>query len=258
MVQVNTFSPEGRLFQVEYAIEAIKLGSTTVGIQTSQGVVLAVEKRTQSPLLESDSVEKIMEIDRHIGCAMSGLTADARTMVEHARVTAQNHFFTYDEPIKVESVTQSVSDLALRFGEGANEEEASMSRPFGVALLIAGIDHHGPQLYHADPSGTFMRYHAKAIGAGSEGAQSELQDSYDKSMTLQQAKILALKVLKQVMEEKLDHNNVQLAQVVPEKGYSILRPDELQEYIAQIPEDRPTAATATAAATEGGEAATSS
>ncbi|KAJ8294160.1 putative proteasome subunit alpha type-5 [Rhodotorula toruloides] len=231
---VNTFSPEGRLFQVEYAIEAIKLGSTTVGIQTSEGVVLAVEKRTQSPLLESDSVEKIMEIDRHIGCAMSGLTADARTMVEHARVTAQNHVFTYDEPIKVESVTQSVSDLALRFGEGANEEDASMSRPFGVALLIAGIDHHGPQLFHADPSGTFMRYHAKAIGSGSEGAQSELQDSYDKSMTLAQAKVLALKVLKQVMEEKLDHNNVQLAQVVPEQGYSILKPDQLHEIIAQI------------------------
>merc|ERR1712093_153249 len=231
---VNTFSPEGRLFQVEYAIEAIKLGSTTVGIQTSDGVVLAVEKRTQSPLLESDSVEKIMEIDSHIGCAMSGLTADARTMVEHARVTAQNHFFTYDEQIKVESVTQSVSDLALRFGEGANEEEASMSRPFGVALLIAGVDQHGPQLYHADPSGTFMRYAAKAIGSGSEGAQAELQDSYDKSMSLPAAKVLALKVLKQVMEEKLDKNNVQLAVVVPEGGYKVLPPDELSEVIAQI------------------------
>ncbi|CEQ39502.1 SPOSA6832_01027, partial [Sporobolomyces salmonicolor] len=232
-----------------------RLGSTTVGIQTSEGVVLAVEKRTQSPLLESDSVEKIMEIDRHIGCAMSGLTADARTMVEHARVTSQNHVFTYDEPIKVESVTQAVSDLALRFGEGANEEEATMvslhpsldaapacadllvseqSRPFGVALLIAGIDQHGPQLYHADPSGTFMRYHAKAIGSGSEGAQSELQDSYDKSMTLQQAKVLALKVLKQVMEEKLDHNNVQVAQVVPDAGYSILKAEQLKEIIAQV------------------------
>ncbi|GAA5991783.1 hypothetical protein JCM5350_005423 [Sporobolomyces pararoseus] len=232
---VNTFSPEGRLFQVEYAIEAIKLGSTTVGIQTSEGVVLAVEKRTQSPLLESDSVEKIMEIDRHIGCAMSGLTADARTMVDHARVTAQNHNFTYDENIKVESVTQAVADLALRFGEGANEEEASMSRPFGVALLIAGYDQHGPQLYHADPSGTFMRYTAKAIGSGSEGAQSELQDSYTKSMTLEQAKLLSLKVLKQVMEEKLDFNNVQLAVVSEQtQGYKILNKEELKPVIEEV------------------------
>lgn len=86
---MNTFSPEGRLFQVEYALEAIKLGSTTVGISTKEGVVLGVEKRVQSPLLESSSIEKIMEIDTHLGAAMSGLTADARTMIDHARVTSQ-------------------------------------------------------------------------------------------------------------------------------------------------------------------------
>jgi hypothetical protein len=87
-----------------------------------------------------------MEIDRHLGCAMSGLTADARTMIDHARVTSQNHAFTYDEKIKVESVTQAVCDLALRFGESVHDEDAMMSRPFGVALLIAGVDEKGPQL----------------------------------------------------------------------------------------------------------------
>lgn len=87
-----------------------------------------------------------MEIDRHIGCAMSGYTSDARTMIDHARVEAQNHWFTYDEKIKVDSLTQAVSDLALRFGEGVGGEEAIMSRPFGVALLIAGVDENGPQL----------------------------------------------------------------------------------------------------------------
>lgn len=137
-----------------------------------------------------------MEIDTHLGCAMSGLTADARTIVDHARVTAQNHAFTYDERIKVESVTQAVCDLALRFGESVHDEDAMMSRPFGVALLIAGVDELGPQLcvlpssppsahaftndrrYHTDPSGTFVRYDAKAIGSGSEAAQSELQDKW--------------------------------------------------------------------------------
>ena len=143
---VNTFSPEGRLFQVEYALEAIKLGSTTVGIATRDGVVLGVEKRVQSPLLVSSSIEKIMEIDSHIGAAMSGLTADARTMIYHARVAAQNHRFVYDEQLKVESVAQSVCDLALRFGENTEDDEAMMSRPFGVALLIVGIDETGPQL----------------------------------------------------------------------------------------------------------------
>jgi len=93
-----------------------------------------------------------MEIDRHLGCAMSGLTADARTMIDHARVTSQNHAFTYDEKIKVESVTQAVCDLALRFGESVHDEDAMMSRPFGVALLISGVDENGPQLYVSPPS----------------------------------------------------------------------------------------------------------
>lgn len=123
-----------------------QLGSTTVGVRTTEGVVLAVEKRVQSSLIEHTSIEKIMEIDTHLGAAMSGLTADARTIIDHARVTSQNHAFTYDEKIKVESVTQAVCDLALRFGESIHDEDAMMSRPFGVALLIAGIDEVGPQL----------------------------------------------------------------------------------------------------------------
>ncbi|BFZ62975.1 proteasome component pup2 [Saitoella coloradoensis] len=231
---VNTFSPEGRLFQVEYATEAIKLGSTAIGIATSSGVLLGVEKRVTSTLLESSSIEKIVEIDRHIGVAMSGLTADARTMVEHARVEAQNHAFTYDEPLRVESCTQSVCDLALRFGEGAEGEDAIMSRPFGVALLVAGVDENGPQLYHAEPSGTFYRYDAKAIGSGSEGAQTELQNEYHKSMTLEEAEDLILKVLKQVMEEKLDAKNVQLASVTKEKGFRIYTDEEMGVVVGRM------------------------
>ncbi|KAK0447470.1 proteasome subunit alpha type 5 [Desarmillaria tabescens] len=200
---VNTFSPEGRLFQVEYAIEAIKLGSTTIGVRTPEGVVLGVEQRVQSPLLEASSIEKIMEIDSHLGCAMSGLTADARTMIDHARVTSQNHAFTYDEKIKVESVTQAVCDLALRFGESVHDEEAMMSRPFGVALLIAGMM-------------------PRRLGLARRRHRVKLQDKWHKQMTLQEARTLTLKVLKQVMEEKLDHHNVQLAQVTPANGFEIL------------------------------------
>lgn len=227
---VNTFSPEGRLFQVEYALEAIKLGSTAVGIETSEGVVLVVEKRVTSCLLEPSSVEKILEIDHHIGCAMSGLTADSRTLINHARVEAQNHHFTYNEDIKVESVTQAVCDLALRFGE-TDQGEAIMSRPFGVALLIAGYDENGPQLYYADPSGTFARYSAKAIGSGSEGAQAELKDQFHTSLTLSEAGTLALKVVKQVMEEKLTSSNVQAAIVTKEKGFHVLTDSELQPWL---------------------------
>lgn len=234
---VSTFSPEGRLFQVEYSLEAIKLGSTAIGICTSEGVILGVEKRVTSSLLESDSIEKIMEIDSHIGCAMSGLTADARSMIDHARVTSVQHDLYYHEPIQIESLTQSVCDLALRFGEGASGEKRLMSRPFGVALLIAGIDEEkGAQLYHAEPSGTFYRYDAKAIGSGSEGAQAELKNEYHKSLTLKDAELLALKTLKQVMEEKLDSKNAQLASVTKEKGFRIYGEDELDQIIKTLKE----------------------
>ncbi|OEU17546.1 proteasome subunit alpha [Fragilariopsis cylindrus CCMP1102] len=225
---VNTFSPEGRLFQVEYAIEAIKLGSTAVGIQTKEGCVLAVEKRLTSPLLDPESVEKIAEIDSHIGAAMSGLVADAKTLVDHARVEAQNHSFTYDEPIGVEPLTQAVCDLALSFGEGSDGDSAKrMSRPFGVALLLAGWDDlEGSQLYFSDPSGTFVRYKAKAIGAGSEGAQSNLEESYSDSMTLKEAEELALSTLKQVMEEKISTENIEVARATP-AGFKIVSHDDV-------------------------------
>ena len=208
---VNTFSPEGRLFQVEYAIEAIKIGTTAIGISTSEGIVLAVEKRLLSPLQEASSVEKLAEIDSHIGCAMSGLSADARTLIDHARSESQYHRFTFNEPMKVDSLTQAVCDLALRFGESG--EENTMSRPFGVALLVAGWDKHGPALYHTDPSGTFTRFDAKAIGAGSEGAQTSLQEQYHKKLTLEEAETMAVSILKQVMEEKLSVSNVEVASV---------------------------------------------
>lgn len=233
---VSTFSPEGRLFQVEYSLEAIKLGSTAIGILTSEGVILGVEKRVTSPLLELSSIEKIVEIDAHIGCAMSGLTADARSMIDHARVSSLTHNLYYDEEMQVESLTQSVCDLALRFGEGASGEKRLMSRPFGVALLIAGIDEKGPQLYHAEPSGTFYRYDAKAIGSGSEGAQTELQNEYHKSLTLKEAELLALKILKQVMEEKLDCKNAQLASVTKEGGFQVYTDDKTDALIKELNE----------------------
>jgi len=233
---VNTFSPEGRLFQVEYAIEAIKLGSTALGIKTSEGVVLAVEKRLSSPLLESSSIEKTMEIDSHIGASMSGLTADARTMIEHGRVEAQNHRFNYDEPMKVEACTQALCDLALRFGEDRKkgEREEQMSRPFGVALLIAGIDETGPHLYHTDPSGTFLQFEAKAIGAASEGAGQTLQEKYNKSMTLLEAETLAIQVLKQVMEEALTATNIEVAAANVSTGkFTIYNKEQLEAIIAR-------------------------
>lgn len=174
-------------------------------------------------------------------------------MIEHARVECQQHAFHYAESLRVESCTQAICDLALRFGEGADGEESVMSRPFGVALLIAGYDEDGPQLYvssleflggqfysaplsryHAEPSGTFYRYDAKAIGSGSEGAQAELQNEYHRSLTLAEAETLVLKTLKQVMEEKLDAKNVQLASVTKDRGFRIYDEEEMARAVATL------------------------
>ncbi|DBA04684.1 TPA: hypothetical protein N0F65_012267 [Lagenidium giganteum] len=233
---VNTFSPEGRLFQVEYAIEAIKMGTTAIGIRTKEGVVLAVEKRLTSPLLEPGSIEKVMEIDRHIGAAMSGITADAQTLIDHARVEATNHWFSYNEPIRVQALTQAVCDLALSFGEGQdeNKHKQKMSRPFGVALLIAGHDDTGSQLFFSDPSGTYLPIKAHAIGSGSEGALNNLKESYTEDMSLADAQTLAITCLKQHMEERLTNTNVELAIATPEKGFHVCTVDELEAVIARL------------------------
>eukprot|EP01126_Amoeba_proteus_P028561 TRINITY_DN2816_c0_g1_i4.p1 TRINITY_DN2816_c0_g1~~TRINITY_DN2816_c0_g1_i4.p1 ORF type:complete len:173 (+),score=38.17 TRINITY_DN2816_c0_g1_i4:293-811(+) len=165
---------------------------------------------------------------------MSGLTADARTLIDHARVDAQNYRFTYDEPISVQSLTQSICDLALRFGEDRDDED-SMSRPFGVALLMGGVDETGPILFHMDPSGTFLEYKAMAIGAGSEGAQQHLEKEFYDSLSLVEAKILALQVLKQVMEEKLESHNIEIGVVsVDDKLFKHLTIDEIEELITEL------------------------
>ncbi|KAH7642885.1 proteasome alpha5 subunit [Dermatophagoides farinae] len=228
---VNTFSPEGRLFQVEYAIEAIKLGSTAIAVKCTDGVILAVEKRITSPLMDVSATEKISEIENHIACACSGLMADARTMVDRARVETQQHWFLYNEKMSVESCTQAVANLAIQFGD-SDSEGSAMSRPFGLAILFAGFDENGPSLYFMDPSGTYVSCEAKAIGSGCEGAQQALQEIYNKSMTIDEAIKSVMKILKQVMEEKLSSTNVEVAKVTREHGYHMLTKDELQAFLS--------------------------
>jgi 20S proteasome subunit alpha 5 len=231
---VNTFSPEGRIFQIEYAIQAIKLGSTSVGIQTAEGVVIGAEKRVPSPLVDHTSVNKIVEIDKHIAVVVSGMAADARILVEHARVESQNHRFTYNEPMRVESCTLATCDLSLRFGEGGKKK--MLSRPFGVSLLVAGVDEKGPQLWQTDPSGTFTRYDAKAIGGGAEAAQAIFVEQYHRSMTLDEAQVLVVSILKQVMEEqKLASSNIEVATIRTDtRQLHILNTDEIDAIISRI------------------------
>ncbi|KAI6238218.1 Proteasome subunit alpha type [Aphelenchoides fujianensis] len=237
---VNTFSPEGRLFQVEYAIEAVKLGSTSIGIKTKEGVLLAAEKRATAKLMVAEAIEKVSKVDSHIGVTFAGLIGDSRTLVERAQIEAQNFYFTYNRKIRVEDVTQSVANLALQFGD--DDVKASMSRPFGVAMLFAGVDQTGPQLYHLDPSGTFIHSLAKSIGAASDGAEQNLKEQYHDNLTLREAQKIALTILKQVMEEKLTAGNVEIVTITPiidstgfQSGkFERLNKEQLESIVAEL------------------------
>merc|ERR1712228_417465 len=198
----------------------------------------AVEKRITSPLICPESVEKLLEIDVHMGCAMSGLTADARTLIDHARVEAQAHWFTYNERMPVESCVHAVADLALDFSDTDNKDRKRvMARPFGVALLIGGVDPvDGPVLFFTDPSGTYTKYMATSIGSAQEGANNMLQEQYNQDMTIKEAETLGLTVLRQVMEEKLSNKNIELAVIPASTGlYKLFSCEELQEIIPRLP-----------------------
>ncbi len=238
---VNTFSPEGRLFQVEYALEAVKLGSTAVGITTASGVVLAVEKRLPSSLVVPGSIEKILQIDSHMGCAMSGLSSDARTLVEHARVECQNHHFTYNELMPVEACVHAVADMALDFSDDSddkNKKKKTMARPFGVSLLVAGVDEaKGPCLFQTEPSGTYTQFKAAAIGSAADAATSLLIEHYKPEMSVEEVETLALFVLRQVMEDKISAVNVEIATATTtDFMFRIKTQQETQTVIDRLPE----------------------
>merc|ERR1719222_877227 len=182
---------------------------------------------------------------------MSGLTADARTLVDHARVEAQAHWFTYDEKMPVESRVNSVADLALDFSDSDKDRKRVMSRPFGVALLVGGYDEvDGPVLFNTYPSGTFTKYMAASIGSAQEGATSMLQEQYNQDMSIAEAETLALTVLRQVMEEKLSKVNIELGTVTKEsKKFKLYSHEELDTVIKRLPApSMPTLQTVAAAA----------
>ena len=189
---ITIFSPEGRLYQVEYAMEAISHAGTALGVLATDGVVLAAEKKIVSKLLEpSKSSEKMYMVDDHVACAVAGITADANILINQARLHAQRHLYTYNEPQPVEQLVQRLCDEKQAYTQYGG------LRPFGVSMLFAGWDEiYGFQLYQSDPSGNYMGWKATCIGANEKAAISILKQEYkaDK-IPLTEALQLAIKVL---------------------------------------------------------------
>ena len=191
---ITVFSPDGRLLQVEYARQAVKKGPTSLGIRVQDAVILGAIK-TSAPLLAEDSHKKIYEIDDHIGVAMSGLIADARDLVELARVKSQISKITFGTPISVSTLTKYVADRKHIVTQYAGV------RPFGVGFLIGGVDETGAKLFETDPSGTVIEWVAQAIGRGADKAKKALEKDYKPKMSAEDAVKLAWDALKTAEKE---------------------------------------------------------
>ncbi|ODS36661.1 proteasome endopeptidase complex, archaeal, alpha subunit [Candidatus Altiarchaeales archaeon WOR_SM1_SCG] len=223
---ITVFSPDGRLFQVEYAREAVKRGTTAVGITYDNGVLLAVDKSIGTSLIVPESVEKIFQIDEHIGAAASGLVADARRLVEDARLRAQRSRLAYNEPITVSTLTKSLCDLEQTYTQYGGV------RPYGTALLIAGINDE-PQLFETDPSGAFTQYIAAAIGIGKRDVEKIFEAEYEKG-SADNAIHLALKGLNSVSEEKIKKESIDVITIDTEKKYQKVSKEEIGKFIDEL------------------------
>lgn len=226
---ITVFSPQGRLYQVEYALETVRSGSTAMAIASNDGVVLAVEERMHTKLQNANYSWKLFQVDEHIGVVASGLNSDARVLVDSARLRAQILRLTYDEPPTVEAVTKYIGDLMQMYTQHAGV------RPFGVALLFGGVDDTGSRVFYTEPSGMVLEYDAWAIGRGAEKVRSILEAEYKRDMSLKEAVDLALRSLVE-SAEKIDENwTVRLATVPLEaKKFTVMPQEELRRKLDEF------------------------
>ncbi len=215
---IVTFSPDGRLFQVEYAREAVKRGTTSIGVVFKGGVVLAAIRHVPPLGITNSGSDKVHQIDDHLGTATSGFLADGRVLIDTARMKAQVFKLTYDEPINVVGSVKDISDRMQLFTQYGGV------RPYGVALLIGGVDEHGPQLFEIDPSSTYYGWKAQAIGRGAAESLKVLRKSWRENMDEEDAIKLVLQAMR-AGEKEAKPNEVELA-VVKENEFKKFHEDE--------------------------------
>lgn len=219
---IVVFSPDGRLLQVEYARQAVKRGSTAIGIVINNGVILGAI-RSSMPLAVNHTSKKVFEIDKHIGLVGSGILADVRYLVETARVKAQINEITYGEPISVQTLTKYLADQQHMATQYAG------LRPFGIGLLIGGVDTTGPNLYETDPSGTMIEWKAQAIGRGAEKSKKVLKAGFRDNMSEKDGVKLLIKALKSG-EKGVEKENIELA-IITDKKFKKISGAELDKLI---------------------------
>ena len=222
---ITVFSPDGRLYQVEYAIETVKRGALAIGIKSKDGVIIAVEEKPRR-LQISTTPQKIFQVDYHVGAAAAGYIPDARAQVDNARFFSQSNKLVYDEAVEVQTVAKHLADQCQQYTQYAG------ARPLGVSLIIGGVDSSGTSLYLTDPSGAYVLYNAVAIGANSDIATEFLEKNYSHDLTLDDAKTLAVAIINLVSEVKEGANHIKMSQIDSEsKQFKFIEGSEIKKLI---------------------------
>ena len=226
---LTVFSPEGRLYQVEYALEAVRRGTLAVAVKTKDAVCLAAQINVPSKLMDADSVDKIFQVDNHIGVAISGLHADSRILINYARVQAQSFRLTYDEPVRLNMLVKTIADLKQLYTQYGG------IRPFGCSLFFIGIDATGTHIFTTSPSGIYRAFKAYALGSGEAAAREFIKNNHKEGMSFAEMIKLALGAIKESADEELTQDNIRLSYIKSEdKTFKVCTKDEITEYLKTL------------------------
>ena len=230
---ITVFSPDGRLYQVEYAIETVRRGTIAVGVKCKDGIIIAVEEKPRK-LQISETAQKIFQIDDHVGVAAAGYIPDARSQVDNARFFSQSNKMIYDESVEVETIAKHLADQCQQYTQYAGV------RPYGVALILGGVVNNTPELYLTDPSGTYISYDAIAIGSGSDSVTDFLEKTYKEDLTLEEASILAAAGIYLSSEDKEGTSHIRMAHIKSENGlYELVSDEQVVSYANSAKEKYP-------------------
>ena len=230
---ITVFSPDGRLYQVEYAIETVKRGAIAIGIKTKHGIIFAADERHKKLQIVNEP-QKLFKVDQHIGIAAAGYIPDARNQVNDARFFSQSNKIVYDESVSVETVAKHIADQCQHYTQYAG------ARPIGVSLIIGGVDENGTSLFLTDPSGTYIPYNAVAIGANSDMATEFLKKHYKQEMTLEESKMLAISSIKMTSSDVEGHEHIKISQIKSDtKQFEILDEPQIAKLLQSAIEKYP-------------------
>lgn len=219
------FSPEGHILQVEYAEKTARLGSASIGMICSDGVIIIADKGIKDSLIVSKSADKIYEIDGHIMASAAGIISDARVLIDKARIVSQQHRITYDSPIEIESIIKEISDIKQQYTQHPGV------RPFGVAIMVAGVNDRKSRLYITDITGNYFEYKAIAIGKNDNQIKELLRKKYKKEIKIKEGIKIALEIFADILKEDFDIQRFNVAQIKNSDGKIInLNKEEILKY----------------------------